>query len=283
MITVDDIKRKKKQGEKIVMLTAYDYVFASVVDHSGVDIVLVGDSLANVVLGLDSTKEVTMDQMIHHTRAVKRGVTRSLLVGDMPYCAYQQDPALAADNARRFVEEGGCDAVKVEWFSACLNVCRQIIAAGIPVMGHVGLTPQTAEQLGGFKVQGKTVESAKDIIEQAQALEDAGCFSVVLECVPDRFAGTITRRLSIPVIGIGAGPRCDGQVLVLHDLLGLFSGHQPKFVKRYAELQQKVESGIKQYCHEVRSGIFPDAEHSYAIRDEELEKFNDQTQGDEKK
>jgi len=280
MITIDEIKRKKAQGEKVVMLTAYDYAFACVVDQSGVDIILVGDSLANVVLGLGSTKEVTMDQMIHHTQAVRRGVSRSLLVGDMPYCAYQQDPALAVGNARRFVEEGGCDAVKVEWFSECLPVCREILAAGIPVMGHVGLTPQTAEQLGGFKVQGKTVESARNIIEQAKQLEDAGCFSVVLECIPDRIAQIIAQGISIPAIGIGAGPFCDGQVLVLHDLLGLFKGHQPKFVKHFVELQMEIESGIQRYCDEVRNGAFPDAEHSYTIRDDELEKFKDQTQGD---
>ncbi len=276
MTGVDDIKDKKLKGQKIVMLTAYDYASAEAVEEAGADIVLVGDSLANVVLGLASTKEVTVDQMIHHAQAVRRGARRSFVVGDMPYSAYQEDPSLAVANARRFVDEAGCDAVKVEWFGDCLKVCREILDAGIPVMGHVGLTPQTAEQLGGFKVQGKTVDSARNIIDQARALEEAGAFSVVLECIPDRIARIISQRLSIPTIGIGAGPFCDGQVLVLNDLLGLFSGHQPKFVKRYAQLQKEMQEGVRNFCAEVRSGAFPDAAHSYSIQDEELARFKDQ-------
>lgn len=262
-MTIEDIQSKKKQGCKITMLTAYDYPLASLIDQSGVDIILVGDSVANVVLGLDSTREVGMNEMIHHARAVRRAVKNALLVGDMPFEALQKNPALAARDAQRFVDEAGCQAVKVEWFDRCLEVTREIIKAGIPVIGHVGLTPQTADQLGGFKVQGKDTESAERILENARALERAGCFSVVLECVPASLAKFITDQLKIPTIGIGAGADCDGQVLVTHDLLGLFERYQPKFVKQYASLNNLIREAIKQFSQEVKEGKFPDKQHSY--------------------
>ena len=262
-MTIEDIQSKKKQGCKITMLTAYDYPLASLIDQSGVDIILVGDSVANVVLGLDSTREVGMNEMIHHARAVRRAVKNALLVGDMPFEALQKNPALAARDAQRFVDEAGCQAVKVEWFDRCLEVTREIIKAGIPVIGHVGLTPQTAEQLGGLKVQGKDDPSAKRILENARALEQAGCFSLVLECIPGSLAKIITGSLGIPTIGIGAGVDCDGQVLVTHDLLGLFERYQPKFVKQYASLNNLIREAIRQFSQEVKEGKFPDNKHSY--------------------
>ena len=209
-VTIRQIQEKKRKKEKIVVLTAYDYPLASLIDRCTVDIILVGDSLANVILGLDSTTQVGMAEMLHHTKAVRRAVKRALLVGDMPFGSYQQDPAKAVANAKRFVEEAGCDAVKLEWFGRCLEVAGNIVKAGIPVMGHVGLTPQTAEQFGGFKVQGKDAVSARKILENALALEKKGCFSIVLECIPAPLAAMITKQLLIPTIGIGAGKDCDG-------------------------------------------------------------------------
>ena len=267
-VTISKIQEKKRKKEKIVVLTAYDYPLASLIDRSAVDIILVGDSLANVVLGLDSTTQVGMTEMLHHAKAARRAVKRALLVGDMPFESYQQDPAKAVFNAKRFVQEAGCDAVKLEWFDRCLEV-----AAGIPVMGHVGLTPQTAEQLGGFKVQGKDAASARKIFENALALEKKGCFSIVLECIPAPLAAMITRQLSIPTIGIGAGKNCDGQVLVTHDLLGLFERFTPKFVKRYVHLNNSIEKGVTRFCKDVRRGKFPDKAHSYAMNPEELKKL----------
>ena len=261
--TITSIQQQKQSGEKITVLTAYDYSMGCLLDEAGVDIILVGDSVANVVLGLESTTEMTMDQMIYHTQAVRRGVKNALLVGDMPYSAYQVDTQHAVENARRFINEAGCDAVKLEWFDGCLEVARDIVKAGIAVMGHVGLTPQTAEQLGGMKVQGKDQESAQKIIAQAKALEESGCFSLVLECVPDKLAGDITSQLTIPTIGIGAGVYCDGQVLVTHDILGLFTRYRPKFVKNYVNLSEHIVQGIQTYCQEVRDGVFPDKDHSF--------------------
>ncbi len=272
-VTVRQIQDKKRRKEKIVVLTAYDYPLASLIDRSAVDIILVGDSLANVVLGLDSTTQVGMTEMLHHAKAVRRAVRRALLVGDMPFESYQKDPSQAVANARRFVREAGCDAVKLEWFDRCLEVAENIVKAGIPVMGHVGLTPQTAEQLGGFKVQGKDADSARRILEDALALEEKGCFSIVLECVPAPLAAMITQRLSVPTIGIGAGKDCDGQVLVTHDLLGLFERFTPKFVKRYVRLNDAIEKGIGRFCADVRRGKFPDKAHSYPMNPEELKKF----------
>lgn len=272
-ITVEQIIAKKKAQEKITVLTAYDYALATLIDKAGIDIVLVGDSLANVVLGLDSTLDVGMAEMIHHAKAVNRGVKHALVVGDMPYEAYQVDVFKAVENAERFIDEAGCDAIKLEWFDQCLEVAEMVIAKGIPVMGHVGLTPQTAEKLGGFKVQGKDAESAMRIIENAKALEAKGCFCVVLECVPFALAEIITKELSIPTIGIGAGVYCDGQVLVINDILGLFDRYTPKFIKKYADLSDSALKAITQFREEVKSSKFPDVEHSYSISMEEIKRI----------
>lgn len=269
---VKDILYKKQAGRKITMLTAYDYPMAHIIDQCGVDIILVGDSLANVVLGLESTRGVNMEIMLHHAAAVGRAVKKALLVGDMPYGSYGTPPE-ALKNARRFLDEAGCEAVKVEWPDDGTDVVRALADAGIPVMGHVGLTPQTADRLGGMKVQGKDAQSAEAIIRQAKELERAGAFSLVLECVPDRIAGLITGGVSIPTIGIGAGPDCDGQVLVTHDLLGLYKRFQPKFVKQYVDLGAVMEKGINQFCREVERGAFPDRRHSFSISDEEFNKL----------
>ena len=268
---IKDILNKKLKGEKITMLTAYDYPLASLVDQAGIDIVLVGDSLANVVLGLESTQEVGMLEMLHHTKAVRRAVKNALLVGDMPFGSYQNGVDDALINARRFIDEAGCDAVKLEWFDQCLDVVDALVKAKIPVMGHVGLTPQTADRLGGFKVQGKDAESARRIIENARALEERACFSLVLECIPNPIAKIITEQLKIPTIGIGAGPHCDGQVLVTHDLLGLFDRFKPKFVKQYVNASDLILDGIKRFQDEVVTGKFPDASHSYVMDHKELE------------
>lgn len=271
--TVQDILNKKKRGEKIAMLTAYDYPFASLVDQAGIDIVLVGDSLANVVLGLASTRQVGMEEMLHHAKAVNRAVKNAMVVGDMPFDSYQLQPKNAVKNAKRFVEEAGCQAIKIEWFEKCLEVAEQIVRAGIPVMGHVGLTPQTADRVGGFKVQGTDSEAAQKLIEHAKDLERRGCFSIVLECIPDKIAEIITAELSIPTIGIGAGVHCDGQVLVSHDLLGLFSRYRPKFVKQYVNLEPLILRAVQQYAQEVKEGKFPDEAHSFKMKDQEIEKL----------
>lgn len=266
---VRDLKGKRK----ITMLTAYDYPTASLVDKAGIDMILVGDSLANVVLGLESTTEVGMPEMLHHSKAVSRAVKNALVVGDMPFESYQCESSQGAVNARRFIEEAGCAAVKLEWFDKCLEVTRQVIAQGIPVMGHIGLTPQTADKLGGMKVQGKDAERAKELIRQARELERAGCFSLLLECVPDKLAAIITREVRIPTIGIGAGPDCDGQVLVIHDLLGLFDRYTPKFVKKFANLSPLIVSAVESYRDEVINGTFPAKEHCFSIKEEELKKL----------
>jgi len=271
--TVQDIVQMKQRGEKIAMLTAYDYPLASFIDRAGVDIILVGDSVANVVLGLKTTPEVGMTEMIHHAKAVTRAVHQSLVIGDMPYESYQVNIKESVKNAARFIEEAKCDAVKLEWFDQCLEVTEQIIKAGIAVMGHIGLTPQTAEKLGGFKVQGKTADSARRLIEQAKALEKLGCFSIVLECVPDKIAAMVTNEVSIPTIGIGAGIECDGQVLVTHDMLGLFDRYTPKFVKRYTNLSSAIVESVIEFKLEVKNKTFPAKEHSFTIKDEELDKL----------
>lgn len=255
------------------MLTAYDYPLASLVDKAGIDMILVGDSLANVVLGLDSTTKVGMQEMLHHAKAVTRAVKEALVVGDMPYASYQSHPEEALKNARKFIEEAGCGAIKLEWFEKCLEVTEKIIGAGIPVMGHIGLTPQTADKLGGFKVQGKDAETAKRLIEQAEQLEKLGIFAIVLECVPDKIAQMITQKIKIPTIGIGAGVNCDGQVLVIHDLLGLYERFTPKFVKKFADLSPLISRAIEEYKNEVLQGKFPAAEHSFSIKEEELKKI----------
>lgn len=271
-ITVEDILSLKGK-RKITMLTAYDYPLASLIDKAGIDMILVGDSVANVVLGLKSTTEVGMAEMIHHAKAVARAVKQALVIGDMPYESYQVNPQESLKNARRFIEEANCDAVKLEWFDKCLEVTEQIIKREIPVMGHIGLTPQTADKLGGFKVQGRDADTARRLIEQAYALEALGCFSLVLECVPDKIAEIITRKLKIPTIGIGAGVNCDGQVLVTHDLLGLFERFTPKFVKKYINLSPLISEAIENYKKEVSEGRFPTKEHSFTIKDAELKKI----------
>ncbi len=270
-MTVKDITGLKNK-RKITMLTAYDYPFASLVDKAGIDIVLVGDSLANVVLGLDSTTQVGMTEMLYHSKAVCRAVKQALVVGDMPFESYQSHPDQAVKNARNFIE-AGCGAVKLEWFDKCLEVTGEIIKAGIPVMGHIGLTPQTADKLGGFKVQGKDAEAASRLIQQAQQLEELGCFAMVLECVPDKIAAMITSKVKVLTIGIGAGAECDGQVLVMHDMLGLFDRYKPKFVKQYINLGPMIQKAMEEYKNEVLAGTFPAKEHCFAISKEELEKL----------
>jgi len=273
MSKIKDLIEKKKSGIPITMLTAYDYPFASIVDQAGIDIILVGDSVANVVLGLESTKAVGMDQMIHHAKAVRRGVEKSLLIGDMPYESYQVNPEDSLNNAKRFIDEAGCDAIKLEWFDNIESVTRAIVDDGIQVMAHIGLTPQTADKLGGFKVQGKDAKTASRLIDQALLLQDLGVFSIVIECIPDALAEIITKKLKIPTIGIGAGAGCDGQVLVLHDMLGLFEGFKPKFVKQYADLKIQILNAVKRYKGEVESKVFPQKEYTYSIKEEELNKI----------
>jgi len=271
-IAVNDILSLKNK-RKITMLTAYDYPLASLIDKAGIDLILVGDSLANVVLGLKSTTEVGMPEMLHHAKAVTRAVKYALVVGDMPYESYQLNPQEAVNNAKRFIYEAKCDAVKLEWFDQCLEVTEKIINTGIPVMGHIGLTPQTADKIGGFKVQGKDAEAAKRLIEQALSLEKLGCFSIVLECVPDKIAAIITQKLKIPTIGIGAGVDCDGQVLVSYDLLGLFERFTPKFVKKYINLSPLISKAIEEYKQEVIQKKFPGPEHTFAIKKDEIDKL----------
>ena len=262
-ITTATIRNMKKKGEKITMLTAYDYPTALIVDSEGTDMILVGDSLGMVVLGYDSTLPVTMDDMIHHTKAVMRGSQHALVIGDMPFMSYQVSVEDAMRNAGRFLQETGCQAVKLEGGREVAEVTGRIVAAGIPVMGHIGLTPQSIHQFGGFKVQGKGDDAAQRLLEDAKILEDSGAFSIVLEGMPTQLAKTITEALEIPTIGIGAGIYCDGQVLVVNDMLGLFERFTPKFVKKYGQLNQQIRSAVKAYIDEVKTGDFPDDAHSY--------------------
>jgi 3-methyl-2-oxobutanoate hydroxymethyltransferase len=272
-VTITDLQNKKREGKKITMLTAYDYPMARLVDDAGLDSILVGDSLGMVVLGYDSTVPVTMDEMIHHAKAVRRGTKYAFLIGDMPFMSYQVSTEEAVRNAGRFMKEAGCDAVKLEGGDEVLGATMAIVTAGIPVLGHLGLTPQTISKLGGFKVQGKDAETANKILDQALKLEKAGCFAIVLECVPDKVAKLITEKLKIPTIGIGAGPYCDGQVLVTNDMVGLFDRFIPKFVKQYVKLAPSILEGFKKYKDEVEKGIFPDEAHSFMIKDEEIKKL----------
>ena len=266
--TVADILAMKKAGEKITVLTAYEVNFARMIDAAGIDAVLVGDSLGMVVLGYDSTVPVTMDEMLHHCKAVRRGVSSALLIGDMPFLSYQVSTEAAIINAGRFLKEAGCDAVKLEGGGNVCAVVEAIVKAGIPVMGHIGLTPQTAGQLGGYRVQGKDVESARSLVADAKELQKAGAFSIVLECIPDIVASIISEELSIPTIGIGAGAGCDGQVLVTHDLLGLFDKFIPKFVKQYNNLAPIIKQTLDSYVSEVKNGSFPDEAHSFHASEE---------------
>ena len=262
-ITTATIRDMKKKGEKISVLTAYDYPTALIVDEAGVDIILVGDSLGMVVLGYDSTLPVTMDDMIHHTKAVARAVKHAMVIGDMPFMSYQISAEDALYNAGRFIQEADAQGVKLEGGREVAEIARRITTAGIPVMAHLGLTPQSVHQLGGFKVQGKEELSAKRILEDAKILEDAGAFSIVLECIPASLAKAVSESLTIPTIGIGAGLDCDGQVLVLHDMLGMFEKFTPKFVKTYAKLNEQMADAVKQYIDDVKKGIFPEKKHSF--------------------
>ncbi len=270
-VTILDLQRKKEKGEKITMLTAYDYPTAMLVDRAGIDIILVGDSLAMVVLGHESTVAVTMDEMIHHCKAVSKGARYPLLVGDMPFLSYQVTVEKAIANAGRFLKEGGMDVVKLEGGQEMAATVKAIVDAGIPVMGHIGLTPQSISKLGGYKVQGRDVAAARKLLDDAVALEEAGCFAIILEAIPDRVAKLITGRVSIPTIGIGAGRDCDGQVLVLHDMIGLFDRFTPRFVKRYTNIFPQVIEALESYRDEVLAGTFPTDEHSFHINDEVFE------------
>ncbi len=270
--TIPEIKARKENGPKISMLTAYDYPWALLVDRAGIDMILVGDSLGMVVLGYPDTISVTMDEMIHHTKAVTGVVRGALVVGDMPFGSYNVSAEKAVENANRFMKEAKADAVKLEGGKSMAHVVEAIVGAGIPVQGHIGLTPQTASALGGFKVQGKSAEAAKALIEDAKALEDAGCFSIVLEAIPAPIAAMITESISIPTIGIGAGKDCDGQVLVTHDMVGLFDRFTPKFVKQYAKISETISSAIAEYKEEVENGSFPEEKHSFTMQAEELDK-----------
>ena len=273
-VTIPDIISAKGK-RKLTILTAYDYPTAYYVDQSGVDMILVGDSLAMVVLGHEDTLSVGMTEMLHHTRAVSRAVKRALIVGDMPFLSYQVSVEEAVLNAGRFLKEGRAHAVKLEGGAQVLKQIEAIVTAGIPVQGHLGLTPQSAFQLGGYKVQGKTAETARRLLDDAQALTDAGCFSIVLEAIPAPIAEKITASIPIPTIGIGAGPGCDGQVLVTHDVVGLFERFLPRFVKRYAELGQAMVEALKEFRREVEEGIFPTKEHSFSIPEEELRRLEE--------
>ena len=278
-VTLTELAAMKERGEKIVMVTAYDAPGARLAEEAGIDILLVGDTAAMVVLGHDSTVPVTMDEMLFLTRTVARTAARPLVVGDMPFGSYNISDDEAVRNAVRFVKEGGADVVKLEGAGPSLSRATAIVAAGIPVMGHVGLTPQTETMLGGFKTQGRTAERARRLLSDALALEAAGCFAVVLEAVPTAVAARITEALTVPTIGIGAGADCDGQVLVYHDLLGLTEGRAPRFVKRYAELAGTIRGALQTYAEEVRNGMYPAPEHTYAMPEEELELFESTTEG----
>ena len=253
----------KQRGERIAMITAYDATFAQMLDEGGADMLLVGDSLGMVVQGLDSTLPVTVDEVIYHTRAVARGTKRAMVVGDMPFMSWQLSPEQALKNAARFLSEGGAQAVKLEGGTEAAETIRRLVTVGIPVVGHVGLLPQSVHAMGGFRVQGKTIEAAQRVLEDARAVAEAGAFAVVLEGIPSDLAARITAELDIPTIGIGAGASCDGQVLVCYDLLGLTPNLRPKFVKRYAELFAEGKEAARTYCEEVKAGTFPGEEHQF--------------------
>ena len=272
-ITINQIKDMKQKGEKIAMLTAYDYPTAKIVDEAGIPLILVGDSLGMVVLGYESTIPVTMEEMLHHTKAVIRGTKRAMIIGDMPFMTYHTSVEDALRNAARFIQEGGAQAVKLEGGVTVAEKVKRIVECGIPVMGHIGLTPQSIHQLGGFKVQGKTPESATRLLKDAQALEQAGAFAVVLETVPAPLATLITQRMSIPSIGIGSGAGCDGQVQVISDILGSFTDFVPKHAKQYAKLTDIMSSAIARYLFEVKMGSFPTAEQSYSMDESILAKL----------
>ena len=272
-LPLPELAELKRRGQKLAMVTAYDFPSGRIADEAGVELVLVGDSAGMVVLGNESTVPVTMDELLMLTRAVVRGAKRPLVIADMPFGSFQASDESAVDNAVRFVKEAGADAVKLEGAGPTLSRVQAIVGAGVPVMGHVGLTPQSATMLGGFKAQGRTAEKAERLYEDALALEAAGCFAIVLEAVPAPVAARVTEALEVPTIGIGAGADCDGQVLVWHDLLGLYEGKAPRFVKRYADLAGQARKALEAYVDDVREGRFPEEQHTYAIPDEELAAF----------
>jgi len=272
-LPLTELAELKRRGQKLAMVTAYDFPSGRIADEAGVELVLVGDSAGMVVLGNESTVPVTMEELLMLTRAVTRGAKRPLVVADMPFGSFQVSDEVAVDNAVRFVKEASADAVKLEGAGPTLSRVQAIVGAGVPVMGHVGLTPQSATMLGGFKAQGRTAEKAVRLFEDALALEAAGCFAIVLEAVPAAVAARMTEALHVPTIGIGAGAACDGQVLVWHDLLGLYAGKAPRFVKRYADLATEAKRALESYVDDVREGRFPEEQHTYAIPDEELDAF----------
>ncbi len=272
-VTTLTFRQKKERGEPITMLTAYDYPTAMAIDKAGIDSILVGDSLGMVVLGYENTLPVTMEEMLHHARAVSRGAKSALLVGDMPFMSYQVSTEEAVRNAGRFLQQAGMDAVKLEGGRERADAVRAIVGTGIPVMGHLGLTPQSVHQLGGFRAQGKTASAAKRLLEDAKILEDAGAFSLVLESVPAQLAEYISKQISIPTIGIGAGAGCDGQVLVTHDMLGLFERFTPKFVKQYANLHEVMNKAFADYLDDVETKRFPAVEHTVEMSAEEWKEF----------
>jgi 3-methyl-2-oxobutanoate hydroxymethyltransferase len=279
-VTTLGLRRKKMRGEVITMLTAYDHATALALDQAGIDSILVGDSLGMVVLGYANTLQVTMEDMIHHCRAVARGTQYALTIGDMPFMSYQVSVQEAVRNAGRLIQEGGMDAVKLEGGSERVGAAEAIVSAGIPVMGHLGLTPQSVHQLGGFRPQGLDIPVASRILDDALMLQDAGCFSIVLESVPARLASLISKRLEIPTIGIGAGPGCDGQVLVTPDMLGLFQRFRPKFVKQFADLHTEMVSAFSAYIKDVQADAFPGVEHSITMPEETWHEFLESLNGD---
>lgn len=273
MVTTASLKEMKQQGKRIVMLTAYDYPAAKLAEEAGVDMILVGDSLGMVVLGYESTLPVTLDDMVHHTKAVTRAAKRAFVVADLPFLTYHGTIEDALRNAGRLMQEGLAKAVKIEGGAELAPLIRRCTQAGIPIVAHIGLTPQSVHQLGGYKVQGKTPEAAQKLLDDALALEEAGAFALVMECVPKQLAALISKKLSIPTIGIGAGAGCDGQVLVYHDILSYGSDRVPKFVKKYADAGSLIREAIAQYAEEVRSGAFPAEEHTFTIKEETIEKL----------
>ena len=268
-ITITDVKEMKQRKEKIPMLTAYDYVTAKMVDEAGVPLILVGDSLGMVMLGYESTIPVTIEEMIHHTKAVVKGAKKALIIGDMPFMTYHGSVSDALHNAAKFIQEGGAQAVKLEGGEVVAEQVRRLVDCGIPVMGHIGVTPQSQHQLGGFKARGKVMEEAKKLLSDARILEEAGAFAIVLECTPAPLSELITQKLTIPTIGIGAGPDCDGQVQVISDMLGLYTDFVPRHAKQYARLAGEIKTAVSSYISEVKSVSFPTMEHSYTM-DESL-------------
>jgi 3-methyl-2-oxobutanoate hydroxymethyltransferase len=272
-VTTLTLRQKKARREPITMLTAYDFATAQAVDRAGFDVILVGDSLGMVVLGYPNTLSVTMDEMIHHCKAVARGARSALLVGDMPFLSYQVSVEEAVRNAGRFLQEAGMESVKLEGGRERVEAVRAILGAGIPVMGHLGLTPQSVHQFGGFRAQGTTVGAGRRLLEDAEMLQDAGCFSLVLESVPGRLAKVVSERLEIPTIGIGAGPGCDGQVLVTHDVLGLFDRFTPRFVEKYADLHKEMARALTSFREDIERRAFPAPKHTVEMSDDEWERF----------